>query len=213
MNTELTYEQRLESAREQALGTITDTRLASETAINDDLRRESISTLKAIVRAVAEITEHDEERLESAIKNIRRSEYGRVPELITKVASMYNWPIQDKSEAKEIDDRQEAILDMLKERFGARISHDLLLDIKEAKGFHSFLDDITFEVIEGVEPDYEELKYFLLTFASKANLPLVDFKLTEKVWNKNEDKALAKISLEEAAAAKALADHEELMNS
>lgn len=212
MNTIEQFNAKLAEVKASRVNDIQATRLRSDVAINDTLRREAITSLTTTIEAIVDEFNLDVERTQRAIKAARKSEYGRVPELISIIAKNYAWPITDVSQASEIDDIQESMLDFLKDN-GIIVSHDLLLDIKEAKGYHSFLDSATFEVIDGVEPEFDELEYYLLTFAEAAGLPLVDYKLEESKWNKTEAKVLAKIATEQAAAEEALANHNEMMSA
>lgn len=208
-----TFEDRVEAAREANVISITTNRLLSNVAIDDTLKRESLSTMKVIVNGVCDLLDLDSERLEGQIKSARKSEYGRVPQLLIILANMYAWPILDKADAKDIDDKQEEILDYLADTHKIKVSGDLLLDIKEAKGYHSFLDKDTYEVIDGVEPEFEEITYYLQTLAEHCGLPFIDIKLDEVKWNKVEAKSLIKIQIEHEAAQTALSNHEELINS
>lgn len=200
---------RLQEARAKALQNNSDTRLVSDIAINDALKRESVKTLTTILTNVYEELGLDQEKLTNKIKLARKSNYGRISEMITMIASTYAWPCADASQASEISELQERMLDTLSS-LGIQIDGDLLLDIKEAKGFNSFLDQSTFEVVECVEPEYEELEYYLLTFATEASLPIIDYKMNETVFAKAETKALERIQIEQDAAKEALARHNEM---
>ena len=165
--------------------------------------------MSTIINRVGEELGLDTERLNKRIATSRRSQYGRVCELINILASIYAWPIESSGQASEIPDLQERMLDTLAE-LGINIEGDLLLDIKEAKGYNSFLDTATFEIVDGIEPDYEELQYYYLTFADNANLPIIDYKMNESVYAKAETKALARIETEKTLADEALARHKEM---
>ena len=198
-----TFAERLELARAKAFTTNQSTRLRSDVAINDSLKRESIEILSGAILAVGEELLLDIERLENRIKLSRRSNYGRVCELINILASIYSWPIADNSQAKEIPELQDRMLDILTSR-NIAVTGDLLLDIKDYKGYNSYLEQTTFTVIDGQEPMYDELEFAYLTFAEYANLPLVDFKMTETMYHKLETKALDKLKLEQELAQEAL---------
>mgnify|MGYP006883098749 CR=1 FL=1 len=202
-----TFEQKLIEARTNNLGAITTTRLRSDIAINDALRRESIKSLTAKLEDIYDVLNLDHDMLHRKIANSRRSEYGRVPALINILATTYSWPIADNSRAADITSLQEDMLDEL-----PGLDGDVLLDLKESKGYHSFLDE-AFETVDGIEPDYEEYEYFVLTVADALQLPYVDNKITEQLWNKNENKALAKIDIDKDLAAGALARHKDLLAS
>jgi len=200
------FEDRLKEVRANNLSNINTTRLRSDIAINDALRRESVKTMTNTLEEVYEVCGLDLDMLHRKIAASRRSEYGRVPALINILAATYAWPVGDSTHTSEIPQRQEDILDILK------LDGELLLDLKEAKGYHSFLDE-AFEVVEGVEPDYEEYNYFVLTVADNLQIPFVDNKMNEALWNKNETKALKKIEEEKVLADEALKRHEELLAS
>ena len=204
------FEAKLAEARKQALANTSDVRLKSDIAINDALKRESIARLSSVLTRVYDELDLDSEKLDRSIKSARKSNYGRVAEMITKVASTYAWPCAETSQASEIPELQDRMLATLAEN-GINVDGELLLDIKEAKGFNSFLDQATFEVVNGVEPEYEELEYYLLTFAEKAGLPIIDYKMSESVWNKAEERALAKIATEKELAEQALARHNKMV--
>lgn len=205
----LTFDQRLKLARAKALATTGDTRLKSDVAINDALKRESVKKLTAIITSVAEDLGLDVEKYQNRIARARKSAYGRVSEMITIIASIYAWPLATNSQASEIPELQERMLDTLA-GLGVNVDADLLLDIKEAKGFNSFLDESTFTIVDGVEPEYEELEYYLLTFAEEAGLPCIDYKMNESVYEKLEEKALARIAIEQQLAQEALDRHNQL---
>ena len=208
--TTTTFETKLEEARAKALANTTDTRLRSNVAINDSLKRESLATMRLIINGVVEDLGLDEDRFKKRIDTARRSSYGRVCEHINILASIYAWPIDNNGQASEIPELQERVLDTLA-GLGVNVSGDLLLDIKDAKGYNSFLDETTFEVVDGVEPLYEELEYYYLTFAESASLPIIDYKMSETVYNKLETKALKRIETEKALAEEALARHQEMV--
>lgn len=199
----------LETARINALAHNSEFRLRSETAINDTLKRESVRTLEKVIFAIGEELGFDEEKLANKIKRARRSHYGRVSEMIMIIASMYAWPMVDNSQVSEINELQERVLDTL-EANGINIDADLLLDIKEAKGYNTFLSQETFEPVEGVEPEYVELDYYLRTFADIAGLPYIDYKMNEAVYNKLERIALRNIEIEKAKNDEARARYEAL---
>lgn len=201
------FNTRLQEARAKALKTNSDTRIVSDIAINDALKRESVKTLTTILENVYDELNLDREKLANKIKLARKSKYGRISEMITMVASTYAWPCADSSQASEIPELQERMLDTLA-GLGVKVDGDLLLDIKEAKGFNSFMDMASFEIVEAVEPEYAELEYYLLTFAEEASLPIIDYKMTEEEFAKAEAKAQDRIKIEQEAAQEALARHE-----
>lgn len=202
----MNFNDKLNKARANNLGTINSTRLRSDIAINDALRRESIKALTTKLEDIYEECGLDIDMLHRKIAASRRSEYGRVPALINIIAATYAWPIASQSEAANIGQYQEQIADLL------GVDGDVLLDLKDAKGYHSFLSD-EFEVVQGIEPDYEEYNYYVLTVADALAIPYVDSKINEQTWSRNEDKALAVIKLEQVEAEAALKRHEEVLAS
>ena len=204
------FDQRVEEARAIRMNNNNNTRLASDAAINDLLRRESITTMKLVLTTVLEASAIPEDSLVASIKNIRKSEYGKVPALINLLTKVYAWPITDKGDAKEIDNIQLDILEALAAK-GWNLDHDLLLDAKESKGYHSFYDGKqSYELVDGVEPDFEEYEYSLLTIADKLGLPYVDNKLNETKWHRTEAKSQEKAQLEYEAVQLRLAEHKAL---
>ena len=202
----MNFNTKLNKAREENLVNTNTTRLRSDIAINDALRRETLKSLTSKLEAVYEEIGMDIDMWHRKINASRRWEYGRVSALINVIAATYAWPIVDSSEASNIPVLQEQILDILK------IDGEILLDLKESKGYHSFLND-DFEVVTAVEPDYDEYNYYVLTVADALQLPFVDHKISEQLWDKNEAKALSKIVIEQEEAAQALKRHEELLVS
>lgn len=209
MNISTEFANKVAEAKAAKLSANNNQRLRSDIAINDALRRESAKTMETIIRALAEELDLDSERIERSIKAARKSKYGRVSELISKVASIYAWPLSDSSQASEIPELQERVVDTLSS-LAVVVAPDLLLDIKESKGFNSFMDQATFEVVDGIEPEYNELEYYLMTFADCAQLPIIDYKMTPSVWEANEAKALKAIEQEKQLAEEALARHQEM---
>ena len=205
-NTTTNFNQRLAEARAKALNNTTDTRLKSDVAINDSLKRESLTTMSTIIMRVVEELALDEERYAKRIASARRSAYGRICEHINILASIYAWPIDNNANASEIPELQDRMLDTLTE-LGIEANGDLLLDIKDAKGYNSFLDETTFETVDGIEPLFDELEYYYLTFAESAKLPIIDYKMNEASYDKLEQKALNRIVAEKQLADEALARH------
>jgi hypothetical protein len=210
INTE--FQAKVAEAKAARLKSNNNQRLRSEIAINDALRRESAKTMETLVRALSDELGLDSERIERSIKAARKSKYGRVSELISKVASIYAWPLADNSQASEIPELQERVIETLAS-LGVNVDPDLLLDIKESKGFNSFMDQATFEVVDGIEPEYDELEYYLMTFADCAQLPIIDYKMTPAIWEANEAKALKNIKQEQQLAEEALTRHQEMTQS
>ena len=210
MNTTTTFEKKLAEARANNVSNHTVSRLRSEVAINDTLKRESIKTMNTVIMSIVEELGLDEERYTKRLATTRRSPYGRVCEQINILASIYAWPIDNSGQVSEIPEMQERVLDTLTS-FGITVEGDLLLDIKDAKGYNSFLDETAFEVVDGIEPIYDELEYFYLTFAESAGLPIIDYKMSEDKYDKLEIKALKRIEIEKQLAEEALARHKKMV--
>ena len=204
------FEARLEEARTKSTTTLNGTRLSSEVAINDALRRESISTMTAILNRTNDVCGFDQDKLNNQIKAIRKSEYGKVPAMMNIFTKLYAWPITEGGDAKEITSIQFEIRESLAE-IGIVIDEDLILDHREAKGYHSFFDDRNdYEIIPANEPDFEEYEYYTLTMAEKFGLPFVDNKLNETKWLRLESKELAKAKQKFNVAQAELENHRAL---
>jgi len=200
------FEARVAKARVEKLGKLTVTRLTSEIAIDDTLRRESARAMIELLGKVSDSIGYDDEMLDRKVSVTRRSEYGRIPALVNILANLYNWPISGNGNPSEVEGLREDIVDCLNDN-NIVIDPDLLLDLREAKGYHSFVDDEG-NLVEAVEPDFDEYEFFMLTFADKASLPVVDNKLTRAKWLKLEVKAKANAEAEIAEMQEALARHE-----
>lgn len=204
-----TFEQRLKEARANLIQSNSDKRLISDIAINDALKRESLAKLSTLIKSVAEGLSLDIEKIERRIAQARRSDYGRICEHINILASIYAWPVSERSQASEVPAQQEAMLDILASN-GVVIEGDLLLDIKEAKGYTSFINPETMEEVSALEPVYDELEYYYYTFAESAGIPIIDYKMNEQLFAKLEKQALTRIEVEKEANAEALARLKEL---
>ena len=205
------FKSRLAKARRESKASIQNRRLRSDIAINDTLKRESIATMTTLLNSVYDALELDSEQLSRKLKVVRRSEYGRVPGMVNILSTTYAWPISQGGDASTIDSQQELLLDTLASA-GVMIDKDLLLDIKESKGFHSFITDEA-EIVDAEEPLFEEYGYYVETFAESAGLPFIDLKLNEDAWDRAESKAKAKAGADKALAEEALARHKELIAS
>ena len=205
------FEAKVAEERERKLNEIQLKRLSSETAINDALRRESTKRMVSILNAVADTIDYDSEMLERKLMATRRSEYGRVPAMINILANLYAWPVSTHGNPAEVEGLRDDIIEVLTEQ-GVVIDPDLLLDIKDAKGYHTFIDDEG-NIVEAVEPDFEEYEFFILTFAEKAGLPLVDLKLSPTKWRREEAKAKANAEAEKQDMLEARKRREELQSA
>ncbi len=175
--------------------------------LNYNNKKESITTVKAILLELYTLLDLDTDKLHGSTTMARKSEYGRIPEMLSKIASIYAWPIDDIADIKEISEKQEEILDYFK----GKLDGDLLLDLKESKGNHSFLDKTSYEIIPSNEPEYEDYEFLIYKLAGNLDLTYVDFKLNEDKWERNELKAQESIAIEQHAAELALKAHEDLM--
>ena len=193
-----TFEQALAAAR-QANNKVNDKFVSI--AVSRTLRAESVNKLSSLILQIVELLGFDEEVYESKIKHSRKSQYGRVPELISIIASMYAWPVESVDKAKEIDDLQGDILEEL-ESAGIIVDDELLFDIKESKGYHTFMSTDTAEVIYGVEPDYEAFNYSCGKFAELMGLDFIDYKIDADKWHRAENKNVDKAELEMKAIQK-----------
>lgn len=184
------------------------------TVVNADVqagmvaKREARATLKELLINIGEEIQFDSERIERSIATTRRSMYGEIPALIIAISAKYAWPISAGQSVTELPELQDRIIEIL-EPYG--IDSDLLLDIKEAKGFNSFLDMETFKPVQGIVPEYDEFEFLLTEFAVKLGIKFLDLKLSPAVYDKRELIALKDIENEQKEAELALALHEEMM--
>ena len=202
------FEAKVAQARQDKLNSLKITRLTSEKAIDRTLRAEAINKMITLLQGVADAIGYDEEALERKIAVTRRSEYGRIPALINILSGIYSWPITAHGNPAEVPGLQEDILDYLASN-SLDIDADLLLDIKEYKGYHSFVSDEAV-IVDAVEPDIEEYDFAIVTIADIVGLPVVDNKLTLAKWNSIEAKAKAKAEAELADMQEALERHKAL---
>jgi len=203
------FDARVAQARENKLAELKVTRLTSEKAIDRTLRAEAISKMTSLLSEVADTIGFDEEALERKISVTRRSEYGRIPALINILANLYAWPITGHGNPAEVPGLQEDMLDFFASK-GLAIDADLLLDIKEYKGYHSFVSDEAV-IVEGIEPDVEEYEFAVITVADVVGLPVVDNKLTLAKWKRAEAAAIEKAKAELADMKASLERHKSLL--
>lgn len=217
-NTKLTeqelFDAKIEEIRANRQTALAVKRLRSDSAINDVLRKESIQTLNAIVKVIADNSKLDEDELVSWAKGVRTSkaskEYGRIPALIFIITKSFAWPIVDKSDAREIEDIQEEINEALEEKSLPTLNIESVMDINEAKGYHSFMTDEG-DQVDAVEPEYDQLEYSLIQFCETFDIPFIDFKLSASKWNRTEIKAVAEVEMLAQANQDAI-DREEALN-
>jgi len=184
------------------------TRTISDITINNRLVAQSVDVLKPIVLSLSTKLGKDDKFLQQFFRRgIRKDSYGKVPAAINKLVALYASPIIDKPWDAQLElDLQDEIIETLQSK-GWNITHDMMLDIKEYKGFNSFMDD-EYNVVSGEEPNYVALYDAYVEFAEAANLSAVDFKMTEEVYSKNESIAMTKIQreLDEIKLAKAASE-------
>ena len=151
-------------------------------------RLKAIKTLKHIIENVGALTTLDEESIENRVKfaTTRSGEYGKIGNLLNLLSSIYSWPVADKSEAKDIPEIQEEIIEYLLIAVTPKVAdlqkdfkdatRDTILevvealkddkraelqlylsDLKESKGYHAFIDETTMELTDGVEPVIDDL--------------------------------------------------------
>ena len=152
-------------------------------AVNYALRLESINTMKEAINIAVTIAEMDKDKISRRVKAAMKSEYGKVPGLINLLSGIINWPTDSQT-----PDNLSAIQDEICTNLG--LEQVMLDDLREAKGFHTFLTEDQ-EIMDGSEPDYDEYNMLCELMASKLNLPVIDMKLSESEWNNREAKAIA----------------------
>ena len=173
-------------------------------AINYKLRQTSMDTLRALIAEVADAAGMDKANMDIKLKLVTsRSEYGKVPALINLLASTANWPLDKDANKSELGDAKEIVTGMLPDMM------DTLEDVHQAKGYHTFVSD-DHEIVDGIEPDYEEYGMLVQVIAEKLQLPVVDLKLDETVWDKNEAKAEKKADKTIEDIKDELAEHNKL---
>ena len=174
----------------------------------------------------------------------KAGEYGKIGNTLNLISAIYNWPLGKDEEAKLIPDIQEKLLDYLvsaipidvealKEQFpevdDSTITavtielresqrtdlESLISDLKEDKGGHAYMDKDGFTLVEGTEPNWEDLPiiYKKLLAIYKVPEEVLDYKLRESQWWKTEDRAIKKFEIELASRAEALEAHRELLEA
>ena len=164
-------------------------------ALNYGLRSESTKTLKDMILDVATIADLDEERVQRRITVASKSPYGRIPGLVNLFVSMALWPVEGR-DFSGVSELKEEILAKY------NLDEELLIDIKDSKGFHTFLND-DHELIKGQEPDLEEYEMLVTLFCTQLEIPVIDFRMTQAKWQLKEDQAIeaAELDMKEAELA------------
>lgn len=172
-------------------------------ALNYELRLESIDTATKLIHKAGEIAELDVDKLNRRISVALKSEYGKVPGLLNLLSNIVAWPAEQGSAPSNLTEIKQSICEEL------LVSESIFTDLKESKGFHTFISD-DHEVISGVEPDYLEYIMLLRLIANKINIPVLDIKLTEESWDKAEARAIAKAEKDMSALKEELEAHNKL---
>lgn len=182
----------LDSVRAANRKHMTEMLQTNPTALNYELRNEATSKLKNLIKEIVTLADMDEEKVERRIAATVRSPYGRVPGLLNLLTSIVLWPV---------DGRDGAAVASLREEILAKLgtSEELLIDLKEAKGYTTFLND-DYEIQPGITPDLEEYEMLATMLAQKLDIAVIDFKLTTERWEALEAKARAEAELEKEEA-------------
>ena len=176
-------------------------------------KKQTRAALKQLCNVVSEELGLDSERTARALASVTKSPYGQITALVLWLAGKYAWPLADNSQASEIPELQERMVDTLNEYIvginpnAEPVDGDMLMDIKQAKGYNSFLDLETFTSVPGIEPEYDELEYLVYTFINNLGLNYCDFKMDAPRYARLEKLALDNIQQEQQAAEAALARH------
>ena len=155
-------------------------------AINYTLRNESIKAVQILILEVAETANMNVDEMKKRLQvATSRTEYGKVPSLFNLLANVANWPIDKDGSPAGIADAKLAIEALLVDII------EPLEDLRQAKGYHTFVSD-NYEIVEGIEPDFDEYEMLCQLIASSLRIPVVDIKLSDSAWDKTEQKAEAK---------------------
>lgn len=161
-------------------------------ALNYELRSEATTQLKLLIHEIASKADLDEEKIAKRIQSAVKSPYGRIPGLLNLLTSIVLWPVEGK-DFSGVAETQLEILDTLK------IELELFLDIKESKGYHTFLND-DHEIVRGMSPDVEEYNMLCLILCQKLGIAVCDSKLNLAKWQEDETIAVEKAKLEQEEA-------------
>ena len=152
--------------------------------------RETKDKLIKLINSITDELNLDEDRMAKRIDSALRSEYGPINGLINLVVAIAQWPAEPGDGAMVASNRL-----ALESKFGL----DLLLldDIKQFRGFHSFVSN-DLEVIEGQEPKFEDYTDYCHIFLE--DLGAVAYKATiePNTWRRREVVAREKAELEKA---------------
>ncbi|MCF6331042.1 MAG: hypothetical protein L3I99_05785 [Sulfurimonas sp.] len=116
------------------------------------IERESIIILTNYIKSMASTVNLDDEKLQNRIKYALRSEFGRVMGLTNLISSIACFPCED-GDHSELSRNQNALIETLD------IDLCLMEDIKEARGYHSWLrNDIKSDeiaIVKPIKPDFD----------------------------------------------------------
>lgn len=180
--------QKIDELRQENMRLMDDMLQTDSTALNYALRSEATKLLKQMIVEVAQIADLDEEKIARRITVAAKSPYGRIPGLINLLVSIVLWPVEG-NDFSGVAETKEEILNKL------GLDEELLVDIKEAKGFHTFFND-DHEIIKGQAPDFDEYRMLVTMLARKLDIAVVDFKLKEDHWKAAEEEAIESAELE-----------------
>jgi hypothetical protein len=145
--------------------------------------REAYNGLRKILLDITAEVGLDEEKMANRINSARRSEYGPINGLINLLVSVCNWP------AEAGDGSNVAINQKLIEDKYPQIDMLMLDDIKSFRGYHSFVSDDTLQVIDGVEPDYENYRDYCSVLLEDLKLKSIKPTISKDQWQAREASA------------------------
>ncbi len=182
-----------------------ETFLQTDTSsLNYQLRKESIDSLRMSINKVALIADLDEDKMAKRIAMAisPRNEYGKVPGLMNLLATIVNWPTDDNN-VDGLNEVREEILSTL------GVTATVFEDLREAKGYHTFVSD-EHEIIDGVEPAFDEYTMLVQMLAAELGLAVVDLKLDDSSWATAETVAIKKAGDSIARVRAELEEHKKL---
>ena len=133
----------------------------------------------------------DDEKIAKRIDVALSSEYGRINGLINLIGSLAKWPAEPGDGASVSTNRQ-----LLREEL--KLDTILLEDIIAFRGYHTFHDD-ELNVIEGVEPSYEEYEDYCYLFLESMDLldeQAIRPTISRTTWERNEKRAIERTKVQ-----------------
>ena len=123
-------------------------------------------------------------RIDSAL----RSEYGPINGLINLVSAIASWPAEPGDGAMVSQNRM--ILE-------SKLNLDLLLldDIKQFRGYHSFVND-ELEIVQGTEPQFEDYTDYCSIFLEDLGAKSFKATIEPATWQRRELVARQKAEVE-----------------